>query len=104
MNQKQTNKTASISQNDRNAYDKAKRQIAKSIKDNQHLIQNPTAENCEAPGVAVPGIAREITEELAAACRLAQQVIGGADTSGAGQRAAHAALFVALANYNAANI
>ncbi len=36
--------------------------------------------------------------------RLAQSVIGGADTSGAGQRAAHAALFVALANCEASNL
>ena len=34
--------------------------------------------------------------DLLEACIIAQQVIGGADTSGAGQRAAHAALFCAI--------
>ncbi len=41
-------------------------------------------------------------DQLLHAARLAQSVIGGADTSGAGQRAAHSALFLVLANWEAA--
>lgn len=41
---------------------------------------------------------RLINAELLAAAKLAQAVIGGADTSGAGQRAAHSALLVAISN------
>ncbi len=44
----------------------------------------------------------DCAEKLAEACRLAQQVIGGSDTSGSGQRQAHSALFVALAAYEKA--